>query len=37
LLLSGGSDWHGPDKGIELGDFFVSAEEISALLEEGGM
>ncbi len=37
LLMSGGSDWHGPDRGFELGDFFVSAEEVSALLEEGGM
>ena len=37
LLTSGGSDWHGPDRGSNLGDFFVTAEEISALLEEGGM
>jgi len=37
LLMSGGSDWHGPDRGFGLGDFFVSAEEVSALLEEGGM
>jgi len=37
LLMSGGSDWHGPDRGIELGDFFVSSEEVAGLLEEGGM
>jgi len=37
LLKGGGSDWHGPDRGFELGDFFVTAEEVSALLEEGGM
>lgn len=37
LLLSGGSDWHGPDRGVELGDFYVTAEEIAALLERGGM
>jgi len=37
LLMTGGSDWHGPERGIELGDFFVTAEEVSALLEEGGM
>ena len=37
LLLSGGSDWHGPDRGVSLGDFYVTAEEVAALLEEGGM
>jgi predicted metal-dependent phosphoesterase TrpH len=37
LLISGGSDWHGPDRGQGLGDFFVTAEEVAALLEEGGM
>jgi predicted metal-dependent phosphoesterase TrpH len=37
LLPSGGSDWHGPDRGIELGDFFVTAEEVADLLEEGGI
>jgi predicted metal-dependent phosphoesterase TrpH len=37
LLLSGGSDWHGPDRGPGLGDFYVSAEEVAALLEKGGM
>lgn len=37
LLMGGGSDWHGPDRGVDLGDFFVTGEEIAALLEEGGM
>jgi predicted metal-dependent phosphoesterase TrpH len=37
LLVAGGSDWHGPDRGAELGDFFVTAEEVAGLLEEGGM
>jgi predicted metal-dependent phosphoesterase TrpH len=37
LMVTGGSDWHGPDKGSELGDFFVTAEEVAGLLEEGGM
>jgi len=37
LLLSGGSDWHYPDRGLELGSFYVTAEEVSALLEEGGI
>jgi predicted metal-dependent phosphoesterase TrpH len=37
LLMSGGSDWHGPDRGVELGDFWVTSEEVAALLEEGGM
>jgi hypothetical protein len=37
LLLSGGSDWHGTERGIELGDFYVNSDEVAALLEEGGM
>ncbi len=37
LLLSGGSDFHYPDRGLGLGDFFVTAEEVAALLEEGGI
>lgn len=36
LLLSGGSDWHGSWQG-KLGDFYVSADEIAALLERGGI
>jgi len=37
LLMSGGSDWHGPDRGSDVGAFFVTAEEVAGLLEEGGM
>lgn len=37
LLMSGGSDWHGPDGGSALGDFHVNAEEVAGLLEVGGM
>lgn len=36
LAMSGGSDWHGPDSG-ELGEFWVTGEEVAALLEEGGI
>jgi 3',5'-nucleoside bisphosphate phosphatase len=36
LLMSGGSDWHNPDSGVELGDFFVTADEVEAFLEAGG-
>ena len=35
LLVTGGSDWHGPEGG-ELGQFRVSATEVGAFLEEGG-
>jgi predicted metal-dependent phosphoesterase TrpH len=37
LLMSGGSDWHTPDAGSALGDFFVSADEVQGLLSAGGM
>ncbi len=37
LIVTGGSDWHGPENGVELGDFFVSADDVARLLEEGGM
>ena len=37
LLMSGGSDWHTPEAGTRLGDFHVTADEVEALLEEGGM
>ena len=37
LLMSGGSDWHTPDAGTALGDFFVEAMEIDKLLEAGGL
>jgi predicted metal-dependent phosphoesterase TrpH len=37
LLASGGSDWHRPEGGTSLGDFFVTADEVEALLAEGGI
>jgi len=37
LLRSGGSDWHTPDAGTELGDFYVTADEVEGLLAAGGM
>lgn len=37
LLMSGGSDWHGPEGGSALGDFYVNADEIEALLAVGGL
>lgn len=37
LVVSGGSDWHGHEHGPELGAFYVTSREVSALLEEGGM
>ena len=37
LLMSGGSDWHTPDTGSALGDFFVEAAEVEKLLAEGGL
>jgi len=37
LVVSGGSDWHGHERGPDLGDFYVTADEVSELLKEGGM
>ncbi|MGD2047662.1 MAG: PHP domain-containing protein [Gemmatimonadota bacterium] len=37
LLMSGGSDWHTPEAGKSLGDFFVTGEEVGKLLTVGGM
>lgn len=36
LLMSGGSDWHGPEGGAQLGDFHVSRDDVHELLELGG-
>ncbi len=36
LLVTGGSDWHGPDSGT-LGEFCVSSDEVEEFLEAGGM
>ncbi len=37
LLMTGGSDWHTPDSGNSLGDFFVTEDEVAKLLAAGGM
>lgn len=37
LLITGGSDWHGPDGGTQLGDFCVTSDDIAPFLEAGGM
>lgn len=37
LVLTGGSDWHGPENGAELGDFYVTGEEVADFLAAGGM
>ena len=37
LVVTGGSDWHTPEAGSELGDFHVTGEELAPFLEEGGM
>ena len=37
LMMSGGSDWHSPDGGMVLGDFFVNGDEVEGLLAAGGM
>lgn len=37
LLVTGGSDWHSPDGGSELGDFYVTADEVQPFLGAGGM
>ncbi|MEX0855927.1 MAG: PHP domain-containing protein [Gemmatimonadota bacterium] len=36
LMVTGGSDWHGPEGG-ELGSFRVQASEVAEFLEAGGM
>lgn len=37
LLMGGGSDWHGPDGGAALGDFFVTSDEVGELVAIAGM
>ena len=37
LVLTGGSDWHGPESGSRLGDFYVTGEEVRDFLATGGM
>jgi hypothetical protein len=36
LLVSGGSDWHGAPRGLELGEFRIAAEQVGAFLEKLG-
>jgi 3',5'-nucleoside bisphosphate phosphatase len=37
LMKTGGSDWHGPGRGSNLGDFFVTPAEVEEFLEAGGL
>ena len=37
LVATGGSDWHGPDRGRDLGEFYVTSEEVDAFLDRGGI
>lgn len=37
LVVSGGSDWHDPERNAPLGDFFVTGEEVAEFLELGGL
>lgn len=37
LLMTGGSDWHSPDGGASLGDFWVDSGKIERFLEAGGV
>jgi hypothetical protein len=37
LVLTGGSDWHDPDRHPPLGEFWVDAREVAAFLEIGGL
>jgi predicted metal-dependent phosphoesterase TrpH len=37
LLPTGGSDWHGPRRNFELGDFAIVPEQVAGLLARGGL
>ena len=37
LVLTGGSDWHGPEGGARLGGFYVTGDEVGEFLAAGGM
>ncbi len=37
LLVTGGSDWHGPGGGTELGDSYMTGDEVPDFLAVGGM
>ena len=36
LIMTGGSDFHDPERGYPLGSFFVTEKEVGALIEAGG-
>ena len=36
LIMTGGSDWHDPDRWDPLGSFFVTEEDVGELIEAGG-
>ena len=36
LVVTGGSDWHGPDRNGSLGDFWVPGQRIEGFLERFG-
>jgi len=36
LIMTGGSDWHDPERGYPLGSFFVTEEDVGELIEAGG-
>jgi predicted metal-dependent phosphoesterase TrpH len=35
LLVTGGSDWHGPGLGVDLGRFYVTDDDVNQFLREG--
>ena len=35
LLVTGGSDWHGPGLGVQFGQFYVTDDDVSQFLREG--
>ena len=37
LIMTGGSDWHDPDRWDPLGSFFVTEEDVRELIEAGGL
>ena len=37
LLVTGGSDWHDPERGYSLGSFCVTEEEVAELMAIGGL
>ncbi len=35
LIMTGGSDWHDPERGYPLGSFFVTEEDVGELIKAG--